>query len=300
MLLSIVLAVECHGRGPVMPLEKISRNHGLRMISPSSFSSPRGTFEFSENSRTFTLNKILLSLGFPTSRRLGKVCVDESDYRHHVKPLLAPPVRCHGKGMVVVLDAGHGGDDNGTVSRVTGAKEKDLNLDLCLRVAKILESNGCRVILTRSDDRKIPLPERSRIANRARASLFVAIHFNSSPNTLARGVETFTLPPYGQPPTYSTAGPISTKKLPGNDFDGANTFLGYCLQSSLVTTVPTEDRGVKHGAFSVLRGLRCPGALVECGFLSNADESVRISRGEYRDRLARAIAAAIGKFLCPP
>jgi N-acetylmuramoyl-L-alanine amidase len=197
--------------------------------------------------------------------------------------------------MVIAIDAGHGGEDDGAVSGTTGVAEKDLNLDLSLRVAKILERDGHRVVLTRKNDRKIPLEERTRIANRARADVFIAIHFNSSPKSSARGIETFTLTPQGQPSTYATAG-NTVRKFPANDLDGLNTVLGYCLQSSLVSMVSATDRGVKHSHFTVLRGLRCPGALLECGFLSNAAESTVVTSSEYREKLARAIVAGIMQF----
>jgi N-acetylmuramoyl-L-alanine amidase len=294
-LLTFVFPIECHGRGAAMSLEKVATSNGLRMLSPSSFVAPTGTFQFGKNTRAFTFNGTSMPLGFPISTRLGKVCVDESDYRHHLKPLFAPVKLNCGNPPVIAIDAGHGGGDGGTISPTTGAKEKDLNLDIALRVAKILESNGYRTTLTRGADGNVPLEERTRIANRSGADVFIAIHFNSSPNRSASGIETFTLTPTGQPSTYATRS--VSMKFPGNDFDGANTLLGHCLQSSLVAAVRAVDRGVRHSTFVVLRGLRCPGALVECGFLSNAPESVEIGSTVHRERLARAIAAGVTKFI---
>ncbi|MDR1401571.1 MAG: N-acetylmuramoyl-L-alanine amidase [Puniceicoccales bacterium] len=284
----------CHAE--LIPLNKIASQNGLKMLSPNSFAANGAVFSFKEKSRTFTFNKILMPLGFPVVKRYFKTCIDSSDYEYHVRPLLSLGKQHHKKLKIIALDAGHGGEDDGTISPSNGLIEKVLTLDICIRVAKLLEKDGYAVVFTRQSDEKIPLKQRSQIANLSGADLFICIHFNSAPNLSAKGIETFILTPADQSSTYQKSSKTRSNSLTGNNFNDLNVILGYCLQSTIVGGLAAIDRGVKHERFTVLKTLKCPGALIECGFLSNASESEKIGSAAHRNKLAESIVRGIEKF----
>ncbi|MDR2629255.1 MAG: N-acetylmuramoyl-L-alanine amidase [Puniceicoccales bacterium] len=279
-----------------IPLIKVAKTSGLQMLSANSFGVKGIAFAFKDNSRVFTFKKVLMPLGFPVIKRYGRYYIDSSDYKYHIQPLLPTTKHRHKKLKIIALDAGHGGEDDGATAQWDKLQEKFLTMDMCLRLAKLLEKNGYRVVLTRSQDKKVPLPERTQIANRAKADLFISIHFNSAPSASASGIETFTLTPSTQASSYQTSSRDVHGKFIGNTFDSLNIVLGYCLQSSLTEKTLAIDRGVKHSTFVVLRDLRCPGILVECGFLSNREECRKIATSTYRDILAQSIFDGIVKF----
>jgi N-acetylmuramoyl-L-alanine amidase len=170
----------------------------------------------------------------------------------------------------VVIDPGHGGDDGGaTEGRVF---EKHLNFDVARRLEIQLQRRGFRTILTRTRDEFISLSQRSNIANRTRDSIFVSIHFNSAYRTSAYGIETF----------YYNYGGYQ---------------LASRVHSSVCRKLRPEDRGVKKAAYSVLRNTKCPGILVEGGFLSNSKERDRCLQPWYRQALAESIAVGVDVYV---
>lgn len=175
-----------------------------------------------------------------------------------------PPVR---NFTTVVLDAGHGGHDNGGIF---GQKipEKPYTLDVTRRLALLLREAGFRVVLTRKDDTFVSLPDRVRIANAQRNAVFVSIHFNSAIFT-GHGFETYYF--------ASNAQPLAAR-----------------IQARLMRVLPsTENRGVKFRGYYVLRKTCIPSVLAECGFLTNPEEARMILQPRFRQRLAQAIAQAI-------
>jgi N-acetylmuramoyl-L-alanine amidase len=168
---------------------------------------------------------------------------------------------------VVVIDPGHGGRDRGGMPGQRLA-EKGFTLDTAKRLARVLgNGTGIKVVLTRDDDTFVSLTERTNVANRyaGRDAVFVSIHFNAGRREGAYGIETY----YNQ--------------------------RGFRL-AALVHPRASIDRGVRYRGYSVLRKNRLPAILVECGFLTNAAEAARISDSNSRERLARAIAAAIVRY----
>lgn len=206
----------------------------------------------------------------------------------------APAVR------VIAIDPGHGGQDTGTQNKALKLNEKTFTLDVALRLRALLQKDGYKVVMTRTDDRFIPLPERSEIANRAGADLFVSIHFNSvegSPSVL--GTETYAMTPQYQHSTSGAPGekdPGARVTYPGNRNDPWNEVLGYCIQNQVLTKLGSEDRGLKRARFAVLRLVNMPAVLVESGYLSNAAEARRICTASYRDNIAEGIAAGIRAY----
>ncbi|MEY2579568.1 MAG: N-acetylmuramoyl-L-alanine amidase [Verrucomicrobiota bacterium] len=167
----------------------------------------------------------------------------------------------------VVVDAGHGGKDNGAFRRFGGA-EKNATLDVATRLAAKLRESQFRVVMTRSDDVFIPLDERAAISNRQKNAIFVAIHFNDAGRRGIRGFETY----------YHS--PVSRT-------------LAYRIQQHLLTLPGAVNRGVKTANFRVLRKAEYPAVLVECGFLSNRKEGAAARSASRRDDLADKIAEAI-------
>ncbi|MCJ7544554.1 MAG: N-acetylmuramoyl-L-alanine amidase [Phycisphaerae bacterium] len=179
-------------------------------------------------------------------------------------------------GRVVVIDPGHGGKDPGATS-VHGQEEKAVVLEVAQLVTDGLLGRGVDAHMTRQDDRFIELEERSAIANRLRAELFVSIHADAARNRAARG---FTVYVARQPGPASLAAADAIARL---------------LQASGV-----PSRGRQEANYRVLVGTTCPAVLVELGYLSNADEAARLAVPGYRRQLADAIADAIAEYLQRP
>lgn len=196
----------------------------------------------------------------------------------------------------VVIDPGHGGSQNGTANEDLGILEKEMTLDVSLRLSEHLKSAGFKVVLTRYDDRLVGLDDRSKMANGLKADLFVSVHFNAALNKNANGLETYMLTPEGQPSSSSASAGADALLYPGNRFDAENFELAYRIQDSLLERLDREDRGVKKARFRVLKGLDSPGVLAECGFVSNQNEGLLISTAGYRERVAQALADAIVDF----
>jgi N-acetylmuramoyl-L-alanine amidase len=167
----------------------------------------------------------------------------------------------------VVVDAGHGGKDNGAYRKFGGA-EKTANLDVAKRLSRKLRESDLKIVMTRSTDVFIPLEERVAIENAQKNSIFVSIHFNDSRRRGVHGFETY----------YHSA----------NSFD-----LAHRIQSKLMTIPHSANRGVHTANFRVLRLANYPAVLVECGFLSNRFEGGEARDSEYREALADRIAEAI-------
>lgn len=167
----------------------------------------------------------------------------------------------------IVIDAGHGGFDRGGVPGQRIA-EKDKTLDVALRLRRILQADGYRVVMTRDRDVFIPLGTRTSIANAYRGASFVSIHFNCSSRAGANGIETY----------YYRS-------------DSAN--LAASIHRNVVAGAPTENRGIRRRGFFVLRRTAIPSVLVECGFLTNPTEGRLAQTDSYRQKLAEQIARGI-------
>ncbi|MGQ9663046.1 MAG: N-acetylmuramoyl-L-alanine amidase family protein [Kiritimatiellia bacterium] len=195
---------------------------------------------------------------------------------------------------LVVLDPGHGGRDPGTVGPGY-VPEKKIVLDIAKRTQRRLEGSGITVRLTRDHDTDLSLVQRSALARRWGADLFVSIHLNSARNQSASGIESYILPPAGSPSTSGNQ--YDSTKLLGHQFEAQSLVLAYWLQRSLVFSTGLPDRGVRRARFAVLTPLPCPGVLVECGFLSNPIDAQQISRRNYKDTVAEALARGILTFV---
>jgi N-acetylmuramoyl-L-alanine amidase len=167
----------------------------------------------------------------------------------------------------IVIDPGHGGFDRGGIpgQRVP---EKTMTLDVSQRLKPLLERAGYRVIMTRDSDVFIPLGTRVAIANAQHDAIFVCVHFNSATRAGANGIETYF---------------YSAESAP----------LAASIQSSVVRSAGTENRGVRRRGYFVLRRTSIPAVLVECGFLTNPTEAQETQSATYRQQLAQSIARGI-------
>jgi len=213
----------------------------------------------------------------------------------------------------VVIDAGHGGHDPG--ARVKGLNEADLVLDVALRLEKLLKAQpGVEVVLTRRTNVYIPLEERTALANREDADLFLSIHANASENPKARGLETYYLnfapnPDAERIAARENAGSARTMRaLPdivkaialNNKIDESRDFAGQ-VQASLVAGLRrsnrnTRDLGVKQAPFMVLIGATMPSVLAEISFITNDDEGRLLKTARYRQHIAEALFQGIQKY----
>ncbi len=216
----------------------------------------------------------------------------------------------------IVIDAGHGGHDTGTIGP-TGLMEKDLCLDVALRLGKLIEQKlpGADVVFTRSDDTFVPLEDRTRIANEAKADLFVSIHANSSPDHGARGVETYYLNMKGSPEAMEVAArenavaqesihdleDMVMKIARTEKIDESKEF-AEDVQESLSqriqkTAKPVRDRGVRKAPFVVLIGADMPSILTEISFLSNPADEKLLKKPEHRQQIAEGVFQGVSSYL---
>ncbi len=222
----------------------------------------------------------------------------------------------------IVIDAGHGGHDPGAIGP-DGLYEKDVVLDIALRLRKVLAANPANeVFLTRDRDVFIPLEERTAIANRKNADLFVSIHANASPRRQTKGIETYLLNWTDDEEANRVAArenQISLKQMKAmnrkmdivdviksdlfreNKRDESIKLANYiqrCMVSGLDEDQRHEhDLGVKQALFYVLFGARMPSVLVEVSFISNPEEEHLLSEDSYRTRIAKAIAEGLDTYI---
>ena len=234
-------------------------------------------------------------------------------------PILVPPptqedvqLRRRVPKMRIVVDAGHGGRDRGTVGR-DGLLEKDLVLEIGQRLGKLLEGRlGMDVIYTRQDDSYIPLDERASIANQAQADLFVSVHANYSDLPSARGVETyytnFFMVPASkdvdmQPGTGGARNAATTSLSPADLQERVEQSrrLAESVQRSLYGTLSAQnpglrDRGIKEASFVVLTESAMPGILAEVSFVSSPTDGQKLRSDGYREQVAEALYKGIARY----
>jgi N-acetylmuramoyl-L-alanine amidase/putative methionine-R-sulfoxide reductase with GAF domain len=251
----------------------------------------------------------------PTPNAVPAEAVPEAKNPATASP--APPVsedpqqRAHAQKLRVVIDAGHGGWDLGTVGR-EGLLEKNLVLEVAQNLGNLLSNRlGCEVIYTRNDDNYVPLEQRAEIANRAQADLFISVHANYSSLATARGVETyyssFFSPPEAREIEYrenATATAITRAKLSGRALKekvDESKKLAASVQQALHGTLSSgnsaiRNRGVREASFVVLTGTEMPSILAEISFVSSPADEERLRNASYREQIAEALYKGIEHF----
>ncbi|TDU16955.1 N-acetylmuramoyl-L-alanine amidase [Bacillus subtilis] len=176
------------------------------------------------------------------------------------------------EGKTVYIDAGHGGEDSGAVGN--GLFEKDINLAVSRQVTDKLKAEGAHPVASRSDDHFLTLEERVAKASANQADLFVSIHVNSGVAS-ASGTETYFQ----------------------SDYEGENSRrLASDIQSQLVSSLQTRDRGVKESDFYVITYSQMPSVLAELGFITNSSDADKLGSEEYQQKAADAIVNGIDSY----
>jgi N-acetylmuramoyl-L-alanine amidase len=216
---------------------------------------------------------------------------------------------------IIVLDAGHGGKAFGAIGP-NGTKEKDMNLDMVLKLKSIFDrDDDYEIVLTRKDDTLIPFDERTNIANEHNADLFISVHCNANPNRKVRGFEVYFL---SENATDSEAAATANLENSVLELEGKSNKTRSLLQNMLWSMVATEhinesaelsgfiaaessnlkipNRGVKQASFYVLRGAQMPAVLVESAFLSNYAEEAKLCSKKFRLAVSNAIYQGVKKY----
>ncbi len=205
----------------------------------------------------------------------------------------------------IVVDAGHGGKDSGAVYP-SGLLEKELTLDVAQRVQSQLQAKGVRVVMTRDADVFIPLPNRSKIANKKKADLFVSIHANASPNKEMKGFEVY----YLSEASGRLEGPVlELQGVPERFVDtrlrsilwllkeaknrAESALLAHWIGDRVGRSLPVDGQRIKAANFYVLKNTECPAVLIEMGYGSNHQDENKLRSPYYRRRLAEAIVNGV-------
>ena len=238
-------------------------------------------------------------------------------------PVPVPPPTADGETLMralglkigrIVIDAGHGGHDSGTLG-VGGIEEKDVVLDVALRLGKLLHDRlGAEIVYTRADDTFIPLETRTAIANKAQADLFISVHANSSQDSSARGVEVYYLNFTSDPDAMRVAGrenAVSTqsvhelsdlvKKIALKDKIDESRELATDVDAGLYAGLAKgneglKNRGVKKAPFVVLIGANMPSILAEISFVTNPTDAEQLQRPQYRERVAESLYNGVARY----
>lgn len=212
----------------------------------------------------------------------------------------------------IVLDPGHGGTDYGTTGP-TGLMEKELVLDIAMRLGELLEKQlDAEVIYTRKDDSLVSLERRAQIANELKADLFVSIHANSAPQNYVAGIETFYSSFTNSPEALEVAARENAtsersvhelvsllEKITSNTKVSESREFASRVHLAMMRSSPPgpyRDRGVKRAPFVVLIGAQMPAILTEVAFLSNPKEEARLRQPETRQKIAESLLEGIASY----
>jgi N-acetylmuramoyl-L-alanine amidase len=261
-----------------------------------------GRLDFTVDSRESTINAQRVFLGDAVRQYKGRPHFSRID----VERLLTPIAQPGWSGTrvpalhTIVIDPGHGGEDIGTFNDHVKVVEKQATLDTALRLKQLLEADGYRVALTRTDDRKLELLERPLFALQEKADLFLSIHYNAvekeAQQQSVSGVEVYVMTPQ-----YQLSADLERDNQvdvfnPGNAYDHWNAVLGYAMHRELLRDLKVPDRGLKRGRRAVLRLAPCPAVLVESGYLTQDAEARKIATPAYRQKIAEAIADGVRAY----
>jgi len=230
------------------------------------------------------------------------------------------PIPVDNRIKTIVIDPGHGGKDPGAIGFSKKSYEKDITLDIALKLRDLITKNSdIKVFLTRDDDRFVSLRERTEFANEVKANLFISLHINAHTNNDVSGIEVYYLSTARTDDARATealenavvyhyeGGEEALKRYNDLDFilsDMAQNEhlqesheLCNIMQKSLVETTKGKDRGVKQADFYVLRGAFMPAVLVETGFISNKSEERKLVNANYQIDIANALYQSVDCFV---
>lgn len=216
--------------------------------------------------KNYNLEIIINLNAFPSYEILSSSPTDNIELAFYSSSSLTPL-----KNKLIVIDPGHGGSDPGAV--VGNVKEKDLNLDIALKLKTLLEANGAKVFMTREDDTFVNLYARAEMANKLNADLFISIHHNAATSN-ATGTETLYYP------------------------DPEKKLFAQALQRAVVSYTGFHNRGIiERPGIVVTRETKMPSALVEVGFLTNPNDLAHIMTDEFKQKVAQGILQGIVDYI---
>jgi N-acetylmuramoyl-L-alanine amidase len=190
----------------------------------------------------------------------------------------------------VIVDPGHGGSDEGASGH--NLKEKIVTLELAHRLVSRLNAIGFTAILTREADEFVSLPQRVAIANAVPGAIFISLHCNFSDNAAAHGIDIYR----SEAKSEGTNIRVTMSAGDAEAISDVESRLAQALGDSLVERLHGVSRALKVANFYVVRNVNFPAVLIECGFLSNADDAKQLADEGHRDRLAQALAAGIAAY----
>jgi len=259
---------------------------------------------FDVNSHYVEINGVQVALSFPIASQKGVALVAQFDLDAAIRPLMFPSRYVRSAVIrTICLDPGHGGRDTG--NRVNWHYEKIYTLALAGELRDQLKRAGFNVILTRTKDAYVDLPDRPALANQRGADLFVSLHFNATPTgkNEVEGPQTYCITPVGASSTDAQGEGSNHGPTPANRNEDESLLLAYQIQKSLVGNLDANDRGVRRARFAVLRDARMPAILIEGGYMTHPYESKKIYSAAYRRQMAQAIVKGIlayQKLTLPP
>ncbi|HUE35799.1 MAG TPA: N-acetylmuramoyl-L-alanine amidase [Candidatus Acidoferrum sp.] len=291
-----------------VPLEEFARANGFSLISvkrgdEAVLTNRNVRLVFDVNSAQAEIAGVNVRLSFPIAADHGQLLISRLDIDTALDPLIFPQKPRTRKITTICLDPGHGGRDSGNHvgSSIWGHSEKTYTLALAVELRQQLERAGFHVILTRSRDVYVELPERPAIANHDGADLFISLHFNATPVDQGdiSGPETYCITPVGAPSSNAHGEGGEFGSLAGfgattaNRDENKSLLLAYKMEKSLVQNLHANDRGVRRARFAVLRDATMPAILIEGGYMTNPVEGKKIYSAAYRTQLAAAIVKGI-------
>jgi len=276
-------------------LEDIATYYGMtygKNKDAVTLSSKYSRIELAVGHRDAVINKTKVYLNHSPGLWKTHPTLSEPDFRLLVDPIMRSQALRRRYVRRVMIDPGHGGRDPG--ARGKRIREKDLTLKLANQLAQELRKRGYTVALTRETDKTLQLRDRTAVAKRWRADLFVSVHANVTTSKKVRGIETFVLAPVGCASTHG--GKTRKTASSGNAFDRENALLAYSIQQHLITTTQAVDRGLKRAEFVVLDTASCPAVLIETGFMSNPAEEICLTTPTHQAKLIRGIVDGIRHY----
>ncbi len=291
----VVIRVKNHKNVPMLNMADVAEFYGMKYLTSGediTFLSKYSKITFTVNSRVMVLNNVQIYL----SRSIAVIdninYMGKSDFQLILEPILRPQtVIPKSSLMTIVVDPGHGGKDVGAINGTD--YEKNINLQVALRLVNKLRAKGFKVFMTRSKDTDVTLEQRTNFATSMKANLFVSIHCNSASASVT-GLETYIATPSGDPPVGDNK-PMKTK-CPANDYDLQNAYLAYYTQRSILQRTKCDDRGLRRKRFYVIRNTTCPSMLIEIGFISNDTELKALKQTARQEQIADAIVDSLLRF----
>lgn len=250
------------------------------------------TIVFTVKEPFFQLNGTQASLSFPVEYQKGLFLLEKTDYTEFLEPILQTSTLPRRKIQHIVVDAGHGGKDQGAASGKI--LEKDLNLAMARKVASILRKRGYTVTMTRTEDTTLTLDARCNTVREKKADLFLSIHCNALEDKKVSGIEVYVANPPGVPSVGTTT---LGKDGAATPFQRTSALWAYYTQRALLKAVgDAQDRGVRRKQFKVVIDSPAPAMLVELGYLTNDQERAKLLKPDYQDKLAVALCDSIDKL----